>query len=318
MKTTKILIAVLFSILFYSCEDILEEDITDDIIQVIYPLNGEVIESNVVNFQWNALDGADDYRIQIFESNATIVLDSLVSQSHFSYPLSQGNYQWRVRGENFGYTSTYSVNNSFSVIETEDLTNQQVVLSSPSDNFYTNNANLVLTWQNVNVADSYSFELSRVTSGEVVINQQSNLVANSLTLNSSILNQNAEYKWKIKAVNSTSETVFSSRKFYLDTVLPNQPTNSLPTNNSTQISGQTITFTWSIPADSGIITSPISYTIQFSNSLAFTSIIQSSDVTSNTFQQIFNTAGDYYWRVIAKDQAGNVGISSTPFKFTIN
>lgn len=318
MKTTKILFALFFTVLLYSCEDIIEEDITNDIVQVIYPVNNEVVESNVVNFQWNNLEGADDYRIQIFGTNSSIVLDSLVGQNSISLPLNQGNYQWRVRGENSAYTSSYSLNNTFSVVETDNLTNQQVLLSSPSDSFYTNNANVVLTWQTLSAADTYSFELSRINNGELVINQQSNLTSNSVTLNNTLLNQNAEYRWKVKAVNATSSTAFYSRKFYLDTVLPNQPSNVTPLNNSTQIINQPITFNWSIPADSGVVQSPLIYTIEFSNTLAFTTVILSSNVSVNSFQQTFTASGDYYWRIIAKDQAGNTGVSSSPFKFTID
>ncbi|MBN8641135.1 MAG: hypothetical protein J0L86_04915 [Flavobacteriales bacterium] len=318
MRTIKPLLLLLFVIFLYSCEDIIEEDITDDIVQVVYPQNNQNIYSNVVNFQWNSLNGADDYRVQVFDENSSIVLDSLVNQNSLSFPLSQGEYQWRVRGENFAYVSSYSTNHTFTIFETDDLTNQQVVLSSPADGFYTNNPSLVLTWQNLNAADNYSFELVRVTNGDVVINQQSNLTATSLNLNSTILNQNAEYRWKIKGVNSTSETNYSARKFYLDTVLPNQPVNTLPANNSTQTINQTVSFSWSIPSDSGVIMSPISYTIEFSNSISFATIIQSSNVNVNTFQQTFTSAGDYYWRIIAKDLAGNTGVSSTPFKFTIN
>ena len=149
MRTiSKVIIVVLIGIVFFSCEDIIEEDITNDTIQVIYPQNNEVVNSNVVNFQWASLDGADDYRVQVFTSNnSSMVLDSLVSQNHLNIPMSQGNYQWRVRGENSGYTSTYSMNNNFSVVASTDLTNQQVILSSPNDSFYTNNPSIILSEQ---------------------------------------------------------------------------------------------------------------------------------------------------------------------------
>jgi hypothetical protein len=92
------------------------------------------VSSNVVNFQWNELDGADKYRIQVFNSTSGIVVDSLVTQTNFSSPIEAGSYQWRVRGENSAYESNYTFNINFSVIQTSDLTNQQVILSSPSNN----------------------------------------------------------------------------------------------------------------------------------------------------------------------------------------
>ncbi len=41
---------------FYNCEDILEEDISDDIVFTIYPTEDLIIEINVVNFQWNDVE----------------------------------------------------------------------------------------------------------------------------------------------------------------------------------------------------------------------------------------------------------------------
>ncbi|WP_162126041.1 hypothetical protein [Flavobacterium phycosphaerae] len=318
MKAINSIIIVLTLISLCSCEDIIEKDITNDVVQIIYPQNSQSIYSNVVDFQWNELDGADKYRIQVYSTNSNMVLDSLVSQNHFSFPLTQGNYQWRVRGENFAYSSTYTFNYNFAVYETNDLTNQQIILSNPSDNFYTNNTAVILSWQSLTAADSYSFELINVTNAASIVNQQSNLTVTSLTLNSTILANDAQYKWKIKGVNSTSATMFSSRNFYLDRSIPNTPANALPAANSSQTINEPINFTWTIPADVGAIQSAISYTIEFSSDVNFTSILQSSNTATTSFQQSFSTAGDYYWRVKAKDLAGNTGLYNVPFKFTVN
>lgn len=301
-----------------SCEDILEDDISNDTVQIISPQNNQDIYSNVVNFQWQELSGADKYRLQVYNDASSMILDSLVSQTHFSYAINVGNYQWRIRGENSAYSSNYTFNNNFSVFQTTDLSTQQVILSNPSDAFYTNNASLILTWGSLAAAQTYNFELINVTNSESIVSQQNNLTSTSVTLNNTLLTSDAEYRWKVKGVNNSSETPFSFRKFYLDRSNPNTPINVSPLNNSTQTQSQQITFNWSIPADVGIIQSTLSYVIEFSNDINFTSIFQTSDVTTTTFQQSFATIGDYYWRVRAKDLAGNVGVNSTVFKFTVN
>lgn len=303
---------------FYNCEDILEEDISDDIVFTIYPTEDLIIESNVVNFQWNTLDGADDYRLQIFNTSQVILVDTLISQTQIILPLAEGNYQWRVRGENSAYQSTYSLPVSFLVNESEDLTSQQVILSSPANNFMTNSNNFTLSWNSLSAADYYNLQLINNTLGGTIVFQQNNILANTLTLNSTILSQDGNYTWKIKGVNGVSETVFSSRDFSLDTTLPNQPVNGLPANNSIQTINQNINFNWSIAADSGVIQSSISYRIEISNDINFTTILQASNISTNSFQQLFNSTGDYYWRVRAVDAAGNNGPFSNAFKFTIN
>lgn len=303
---------------FYNCEDILEEDISDDIVFTIYPTEDLIIESNVVNFQWNTLEGADDYRLQIFNTSQVKLVDTLIARAQITIPLSEGNYQWRVRGENSAYQSTYSLPVSFVVNESEDLTSQQVILSSPVNNFMTNSNSFTLSWNSLSAADYYNFQLINNTLGGTIVFQQNNILNNTLTLNSTILSQDGNYTWKIKGVNGVSETVFSSRDFSLDTTLPNQPVNGLPANNSIQTINQNINFNWSIGADSGVIQSSISYRIEISNNINFTTILQASNISTNSFQQLFNSTGDYYWRVRAVDAAGNNGPFTNAFKFTIN
>ena len=319
MKNINKIILLAFAITAFSCEDVLEEDITNDIIQIISPIEGEVVSSNVVNFQWNTLKGADKYRVQVYNANQAVVLDSIVeNKTNLTHPLLAGAYKWRVRGENFGYQSTYSFPVSFSVVQSTDLTTQQVVLTSPVNGLYTNSTSLTCAWQDLNPADYYELELINVTAGQTIVYQQSNITNTSVTLNSTSLVQEAEYQWKIKGVNTTSQTVFSSRNFFIDRTNPNQSQNSLPLNNATQIANQAITFSWTAPADTGTIQSQISYSIEFSNTNTFGTIIQTSNSTTTTVQQIFTAAGDYYWRVKATDAAGNNSVYSTAFKFTIN
>ena len=101
MKTINKLLLAVILVITYSCDDIIEEDITDNNIIVQYPLNEQEIESNVVNFQWEELKGADDYRIQIYATGQNVMVDTLVNKANFTYNLNPGKYQWRVRGENF-------------------------------------------------------------------------------------------------------------------------------------------------------------------------------------------------------------------------
>lgn len=319
MKTiNKFYSLLVISFFIFSCDDILEDDITGDTIQIIYPQNNQEINSNVVTFQWNALEGADKYRLQVFRENQSVALDSLVSSSSFTHPLSPGTYQWRVRGENSAYTSSYSFAANFSVIESDNLNNQQIILVNPSNELMTNNPTVVFAWQAINAAESYTFELINVTAGNSIIHQVSGLTATTFSIDSTIIPDDAVYQWKIKAVNSMSETQFSNRFFSIDRVNPNQPINSSPLDNFTQNSSiADIDFSWNIPVDTGVIQSPILYTIEFSNSINFTTILQSSNVNQSSFSQSFLTEGVYYWRIIARDGAGNIGIASTPFKFTI-
>jgi hypothetical protein len=317
MKTINKIILLAFAIISFSCEDVLEDDITNDIIQIVSPVEGEIVSSNVVNFQWNRLKGADKYRLQVFNANQAVVLDSLVENKlNLAYTLPTGIYKWRVRGENFAYQSTYSLPASFSTAVSNVLTNQQVLLSIPNENSYTNSTSLTLQWLPIITASSYDIEV--VTSGGNLVLPTTNVTTTSVILNSTNLAQEANYIWKVKAKNSTTntETPFATRSFSVDRTNPNQPQNNLPANNSLTLPvNQAITFTWTTIADTGIVQSPISYTIEFSNTNTFSSIIRTVNTTTTSSTQTFATIGDYYWRIKATDTAGNNSTFNTPFMF---
>ncbi|WP_426065120.1 hypothetical protein [Flavobacterium sp. DSP2-3-1] len=317
MKTINKIILFALAIVTMSCEDIFEEDITNDSVLIISPLNESKVESNVVKFQWNSLKGTYNYRVQIYGANQSTILDSLVSKTNLTYPLKQGTYQWRVRGENFAYQSSYSFPATFSTVISEDLTNQQVILSSPQNEIYVNFTNITFNWQSLPNATSYSVEVINIINGQQIY-LKSAITGISVTLNIPNL-ADGIYEWRVKAKNGTTETLqYAGRKFSMDTVIANQPQNVTPANNSLQIINQKVSFTWTIATDSGTVQAPISYKIEFSNNENFTTISQTSNASSTTFQQTFSTAGIYFWRIKAIDQAGNVSVASAPYKFTIN
>jgi hypothetical protein len=317
MKTiNKIRLLLLFAIISISCEDVFEVDISNNFVEIISPIRESEIASNVVNFQWNNLRGAKKYRVQVYDENKSIILDSLVSNTKLKYPFSVGKYEWKVRAENSGYQSTYSSITLFHVIQSLDLRQQQVVLNKPIDNFFVNNGTLNFNWQSIDIADYYEIVITNETNNQTVVYQKSNLTNISESPDSSILSQDAKYTWKVRAVNSSSQTLFTTRVFSIDKVTPNQPVNSKPDNNSDQLINQPINFTWT-STDTGVIQSPLKYTIDFSNDNAFSTIIKTSDVTTTTSAQTFTIAGDYYWRVKTTDEAKNESSYSASSKFTI-
>ncbi|WP_347067462.1 hypothetical protein [Flavobacterium sp. WV_118_3] len=319
MRTISKIALFLVAVFMSSCEDILEKDISNSTVQATYPLNAAVVQSNVVNFQWNKMDGAKTYRVQVYDVHQSLIAEKETEDLHLEQELPSGQYQWRVRGENFAYQSQYTFPISFSTQITEDLTNQLVVLSSPDSDIYTNLATMTLSWQSLQAATNYSAEVVNTSTGQSVYSN-TNLTATSISLDNVALTSDGVYQWKVQAMNSnnSTQTQFSTRKFNIDRVNPNQPQNTTPANNATLSINQQITFSWTISQDSGTVQSPISYVLQFSDNQSFSNITQQFDVTSTSFQQTFTTAGTYYWRVKAKDKAGNEGTYSAGFKIVLN
>lgn len=302
------LFSVLSLLFFMSCDDILEENITDNLVTPITPTSESVIANNVVNFSWNPIDGAENYRLQVLDAaqNNLIVLDLLLSETSFQHPLNPGSYEWRIRGENFAYETAYSFPISFTVIASSDLTNQSVILNTPTVNLYTNSTNIVYTWNALPFADSYTFELIKNLNGQTTVAQQTGITATNYSVNASVFDVDAQYIWKVKAVNATTETEFAMRSIFLDREAPNQPTLVTPTDDEI-ITELNVNFNWTLGQDSGNVQSEVVSILEIALDANFNTIIETITVNNGTSQQVsIPTIGTYFWRVRAKDAAQNI------------
>lgn len=322
-KSSRLLpVLVIMSFSLWSCDDVLEEDITDDNMTIVSPLEGTVINTNITSFQWNALDGADEYRVQVSNSISTIVVDSLVSTTSLNYSLTPGTYSWRVKGKNFAYETAYTFPVNFTVEASDDLTGQTVVLLTPSDNIYFNSpTGIQVSWETIAGADSYTFSLDRNLSGSVTsLYTEPNITVSPYTINDTYITDDAEYIWKIKALNSTTttETPFSSRSFFLDTQVPNTPVSTNPADNASETISTEVIFVWDNGTDTGTIQSPVTSTLEIASDIGFNTIVQTYPVSNNTQGHTFTAAGDYFWRIKNADEAGNESGYSATRKVVIN
>lgn len=315
---TKFFFALL-SLCLMSCDDILEEDITNDMVTIVSPLDNTEVVSNMVTFRWNVLKGADNYRLQVYSGNQSIVLDSLVSANSFSYALTSGSYQWRIRGENFAYQTSYTFPTKFTLVESDDLSNQQVPLGTPSSGKYTNQLVHNFSWTRLKAASYYSFRLLNVTAGNTIIHQVDDITNTNYLLPSAIISQDGEYTWQVKAINSENETEtqYSSRTLYIDTTPPGLPQNSSPLNNASATVNTSVSFRWNAPANVGPVNAPLKYNIQIASDSGFTDILQTADLTTTSYSYSFSSTGTYYWRVKALDTANNEGNYNSSFKVTV-
>ena len=316
----KLLLGLTAVTLLISCDDVLEEDITNDLLTVISPLDGDTVTGNSVQFLWNSVDGADDYAIQIYNGGVVLV-DSVVANPPFSINLLSDTYQWRVKGQNFAYETAFSFPQEFEVVSADDLTNELVSLSSPSDNFYTNQNSVIFSWVSVTNATRYGFELIKVSGGgEVTVFTQDDLTTTSLTLESDVIDEDSEYHWQVRAFNddNSTQTIFSSRTFFLDTVVPNLPNLLTPVFEEIFLVDANIAFTWNFGTDPGAVNSPITSVYEVATDESFTTVVLSGDTLLTSFSTAFNTAGTYFWRIRGEDQAGNVGTYNLNGKFIVN
>lgn len=120
MKNYKLLL-FLIGISVFSCEEIIEvPDISDQSVEILAPLNNSQINNLNINFNWNSLKNAEQYRFQIADPNfieadqilvdeLINVVDSLNTGNNFNYEFTtDGDYEWRVKALNSAYETPYT------------------------------------------------------------------------------------------------------------------------------------------------------------------------------------------------------------------
>lgn len=299
-----------------ACDDILEEDITDGVVTLVAPADMQEIEGNTVQFRWDGIQGADEYRIQVNNTTSNIVvIDSLVTTNLFDTALDPGSYQWRVRGENFAYVTAYSFDSMFSVIETDDLTNQTVTLTSPDNESYFAGFDISFSWDPITVADTYSFEMYLDGNATAVVTRN-DLVDASFSINNTSVSAEGKYTWQVSAANQTSATQFSQRVLYIDTTDPAMPELTAPNEGASFSTGEEVTFTWTF-AEEDASQSPISGTIEIADNQEFNNPFVIEQSATGSYITSFTEAGSYFWRVRGTDAAENVGEYNSTGDFVI-
>ena len=312
-KTKWLSTALVCSLILFSCKDFIEEDISEMSVEMIIPTANDTITSNNVHFKWNEMVEADNYRLQIVEPSFTNIntfeLDSLITGTEFYYSLDPGVYQYQIRAENSVYQSLYYGPITFVVDSLTDLSSQTVPLVSPVDSYYTNLSDFTANWQTIFAADYYEFQLRSGADFDAsgsILESGTLIYGNSYLTSLSSLNAEGEYSWGVRAINQTTQSDFSSRPIYSDKTLPNDISLSSPLDASTATS-DTIILKWSYGTDPGSVNAPISYLIEVDDDSGFGFPTDYTTVADSL--QVILSAGTYYWRGYALDEAGNISAS---------
>ena len=91
-----------------SCDDILEEDLSDDEVLLFAPAEGARLDSGNVTFVWDPLEGALDYRLLLvspdFDNPVQVWADTILTATNFTIALAEGQYTWGINAANSAYT----------------------------------------------------------------------------------------------------------------------------------------------------------------------------------------------------------------------
>ncbi len=204
-----------------ACEEILiVEDISQETVTMLAPLEGAHLSSTTVTFSWNTVEEADEYKLQIaspnFEAATEIVEDTTVTVISFSEALEAGDYQWRIRAENSVYESAYTTQ-SFTVLETddEDISSEDVILLAPADGLVFDETDTInFSWETLLYADSYTIQIATPDfENAIEIIENESVTVDTFSISSLDAN---DYEWRVRAENDTYQTEYTTQSFTVE------------------------------------------------------------------------------------------------------
>jgi len=128
------------------------ENFADKEVVLLSPINNLVSNQNTQNLAWKSVEGATEYRIQIWQpdSNGSIEHDEVVSLSSINYSFLDGNYTWQVRAQNDTQNTLY-----FSRTILVDTAQPNTAnLSTPIDKATESSGKISFTWQREDMVGS--------------------------------------------------------------------------------------------------------------------------------------------------------------------
>ncbi len=288
------------------------------------PANNADFSGNPV-FKWLVPATATRYQLQYAgDENFTVGVVTSAELTTASYtpnpPLAVGSYYWRVKArDGFANWSDYGGAWKVNVLPTIPLAPGLV---SPLNAAVTNDPTPEFKWNQTVSGNTYDIEIASDAGFLNIIPTLPNpkeLTGTTYMLTGS-LPSDGMYYWRVRAWNAAVPPVLgawsAARSFTVDTLGPAAPVLSSPVNPAT-VTGTPI-FKWAGSAGA------VRYRFEYDVSPDFNSVIGASshyisgEISALTFTPPTVPAGIYYWRVQAKDAAGNWGAQTvTPFVVTI-
>jgi len=297
-----------------SCDEFIDEDISDSVIEVIAPVDNLVTTKTTLTFWWNELDEAANYRLQIVSTNfdtiLSIPLDTLLTSNKFEITLNPSRYQWRVKAINSAYETQWFTRN-LTIENVPDLSDQEVLLKSPSDQDVFGVTSIKFQWYKLPNATNYALIVKKNTwDGSLAFPME-------FTTKDTITKTLAEgtYVWGVRGYNDNSQSKVQNNTFIIDLTAPEKPVLKTPTNNST-VTTVPVDLTWDYSSTDATTVYDSIY-IAKESTFSSSSKLFFEKSTTKSYKLTTDYTGKVYWRVKTIDKAGNKSEFSDTFIFTI-
>lgn len=305
----KLIIFIVLTAIFHSCDDVFADDISNESVNILAPLDGSTVSTNPIAFDWENLKGAENYELQIatptFDAATQIVLDTVLTNNTFSYSTPPDDYEWRIRALNVEYQTEYS-QARFTATEDISFVENEIILLNPRNNLSTNNPNQTLEWQNLEEAIEYRVQY-----------ELDNMLIYDQNLGNNFLQQSfseGQITWRVRATNGSENTDYFERSFTVDLTAPSQPQLENPTDGEL-INSLNVNFSWDRLPDTGSVEVD---SVFIYDDISQTQLYNKGRGINSEYTESFIQGETYYWNVQSFDEAGNASSVSQTFSFTIN
>jgi hypothetical protein len=273
------------------------------------PAKGEIIIDTTPTLQWNAASDATSitYEWQVTHDAgfSSIYLSSTTTAISYTFisPLPCDSYYWRVRAKDAaGNIGGWSDSWYFLMLSPPKLI-------SPANTSYVDTLNPTLSWSN----DGMQYQVQVDNQSDFSSpNTNAYWITGNICNTTVSLREGITYYWRGRSHTGSYTSVWSPVwTFTTDTIPPAMPTLVSPANGST-------TYDTNPTLDWNAASGASNYEWQLSNVAAFPPTPYASGITSGTAYTFPSSLpyGRYFWRVRAKDSAGNDSNWSAIWSFT--
>jgi hypothetical protein len=181
-------------------------DFQSNTVALTSPANNLVTKTTLQNLTWQAIIGATNYQLQLYNSANTLVLDKTTSNTSENYTFAEGSYQWKVRATN-GTDFTLYTSRSILVDATAPNT---PTLTNPTNGNNTVTTNVTFSWTRTPITGSVEKDSIYIYTNAALTTLQSKAEANSpysKTLST------GTYYWRVKSFDAAGNVGTASSSF---------------------------------------------------------------------------------------------------------
>jgi hypothetical protein len=294
------------------------------------PASGATGQSLVPTLSWNVSAGAVSYQVEIDSDStfgAPLVHSATTGANSLAVPsaiLSGGvQYFWRVRAVNsVGTTLAANAPFSFTTQSGAGSAPGAFVLATPVSGATGVSPTTPLTWSDAAGETSYVLEIDTESGFGAPLSYSVTLTAGTTShaVPSGTLSAGASYFWRVRAVNSSGVTVAGNAPFGFSlqsaaTGLPGAFVLSTPASNSGNVP-VAASFTWTDSTGEQSYIVEVDTDSGFTSPLAYQATLPANTLSTTLPSGILSGSSQYYWRVKARNSAGDTLAGYSPRGFT--